>query len=237
VFCLRSGSRFKSEGAGQLHISPTMSWRLTPFVMSHNHVKIGQPPWLPQRIMGPGPIGRDVAARGQVVLRSSPQGSKSQGARQRREAAWRSPARSVLEPAHPETAGNTPQDLTSRPMTSKPNKESWDFDRNELTSARIRTRRSPMQTHETSPVSGASVVGMTYGACQGPSNMPAGVPGVSTALGREDQLRPKGRLRQQPAGDSTEESRSRAMKTKALQRLFRRKWAGPDKVDRGKGRE
>jgi hypothetical protein len=27
------------------------------------------------------------------------------------------------------------------------------------------------------------VVGMTYGACQGPSNLPAGVPGVSTALG------------------------------------------------------
>jgi hypothetical protein len=26
------------------------------------------------------------------------------------------------------------------------------------------------------------VVGMTYGACQGPGNMPAGVPGVSTAL-------------------------------------------------------
>jgi hypothetical protein len=47
----------------------------------------------------------------------------------------------------------------------------------------------------------------------------------------------KGRLRQQPAGDSTEESQSRAMKTKAPQRLFRRKWAGPDKNDRGKGRE
>jgi hypothetical protein len=27
------------------------------------------------------------------------------------------------------------------------------------------------------------VVGMTYGACQGPSYLPAGVPGVSTALG------------------------------------------------------
>jgi hypothetical protein len=31
---------------------------------------------------------------------------------------------------------------------------------------------------------------------------------------REDRLRPKGRLRQQPAGDSTEENWSRAMKTK-----------------------
>jgi hypothetical protein len=31
---------------------------------------------------------------------------------------------------------------------------------------------------------------------------------------REDRLRPKGRLRQQPAGDSTEENWSWAMKTK-----------------------
>jgi hypothetical protein len=57
------------------------------------------------------------------------------------------------------------------------------------------------------------------------------------ALGREDQLCPKGRLRQQPAGDSTKESQSRAMKIRILQLLFRRKWPGPDKVDRGKGRE
>jgi hypothetical protein len=78
---------------------------------------------------------------------------------------------------------------------------------------------------------------MTYGACQGPCCLPAGIPGISTALGREDRLCPKGRLRQQPAGDSTEESQSRAMKTRILQRLFRRKWPGPDKVDRGKGRE
>jgi hypothetical protein len=33
---------------------------------------------------------------------------------------------------------------------------------------------------------------------------------------REDRLRPKGRLRQQPAGNSTEEDWSRAMKTKLL---------------------
>jgi hypothetical protein len=72
----------------------------------------------------------------------------------------------------------------------------------------------------------AIVVGMTYGACQGPSNMPAGVLGVSTALAQEDRLHPKDRLRQQPAGDSTEESQSRAMKTKAPQRLFHQKRAG-----------
>jgi hypothetical protein len=34
------------------------------------------------------------------------------------------------------------------------------------------------------------------------------------ASAREDRLRPKGRLRQQPAGDSTEENWSQAMKTK-----------------------
>jgi hypothetical protein len=71
-----------------------------------------------------------------------------------------------------------------------------------------------MLAHETSPVSGASVMGMTYGAHHGPSNVPVGIPGVPTALAREDRLRPKGRLRQQPAGDSTEENWSRAMKTK-----------------------
>jgi hypothetical protein len=105
------------------------------------------------------------------------------------------------------------------------------------TRARKRTRQSPMQTHETSPVLGASVMGMTYGACQGPCYLPAGVLGISMALGREDRLCPKGRLRQQPADDSTEESRSRAMKTRILQRLFRQEWSGPDKVDRGKGQE
>jgi hypothetical protein len=81
------------------------------------------------------------------------------------------------------------------------------------------------------------VVGMTYGASQRPSYLPAGIPGVSTALEQVDRLRPKGRLREQPAGDSIEEIRSRAMKTRALQWLFCQKWTGPDKIDRGKGRE
>jgi hypothetical protein len=78
-------------------------------------------------------------------------------------------------------------------------------------------------------------MGMTNGASHGPSYMPAGVPGVSTASAREDRLFPKGRLCQQPAGDSTEESQSRTMKTKALQWLFCRKWAGLDKSDRDQG--
>jgi hypothetical protein len=46
--------------------------------------------------------------------------------------------------------------------------------------------------------------------------MPAGVPGVPAASAREDRHLPKGRLRQQPAGNSTEENWSRAMKTKLL---------------------
>jgi hypothetical protein len=43
----RNGPRFKSEGAGQLRISPTLGWQLTPYVKSHDRIKIGQPPWLP----------------------------------------------------------------------------------------------------------------------------------------------------------------------------------------------
>jgi hypothetical protein len=93
-----------------------------------------------------------------------------------------------------------------------------------------------MQAHETSPVSGASVMEMTSGVCQGQRYLPAGVLGISTALGKEDRLRPKGRLRQQPAGDSTEESWSRAKMTRPFQWLPRRKWPGPDKTDRGEGR-
>jgi hypothetical protein len=56
------------------------------------------------------------------------------------------------------------------------------------TSVRKGTRESPMQTHETSPVLGASVMGMTSGVCQGQRCPPAGVPGISTVLGKEDRL-------------------------------------------------
>jgi hypothetical protein len=79
-------------------------------------------------------------------------------------------------------AGGTPRDLSSRSATSRSDKESWDFDGSMLTLAQIKTRRSPMQTHETLPVSGSSVMGMTSGACQGPCYLPAGVPGISMAL-------------------------------------------------------
>jgi hypothetical protein len=59
-------------------------------------------------------------------------------------AAWRSPARSVSEPARPEIAGNTPQDLTSRPTASESNKESWDFDEDEQD---FGEKRNPLKPH------------------------------------------------------------------------------------------
>jgi hypothetical protein len=67
--------------------------------------------------------------------------------------------------------------------------------------------------------------------------MPAGIPGVSTMSSKKDRLRLKGRLHQQPAGDSTEESQSWAMKIRFLQRLCRRKQSSPDKIAMGKGWE
>jgi hypothetical protein len=52
MLCFRNGPRFKSEGAGQLRISPMMGWQLTPYVTSRDRIKIGQPPWLPRKIVG-----------------------------------------------------------------------------------------------------------------------------------------------------------------------------------------
>jgi hypothetical protein len=94
-------------------------------------------------------------------------------------------------------------------MTSEPGEESWDFEGSVLTPARKRTCRSPMLTHQTSPVLGASVAGMTSRVGQGQCCLPADIPGTSTMLSQEARLHPEGRLRQQPAGDSTEESQSR----------------------------
>jgi hypothetical protein len=91
-----------------------------------------------------------------------------------------------------------------------------------------------MLTHETSPVSGASVVGMTSGVCQGQRNLPAGIPGISTALRQEDRLRPKGRLRQQPAGDSAEESRSRAKKKDSSNGCFAESGLAPTRSTEAK---
>jgi hypothetical protein len=107
---------------------------------------------------------------------------KFRGAGRRLAVAEQPKAGSILEPARPETAGDTSRDLTSRSTTSEPDEEYWDFDGSALTLARNRTRRSPMLTHETSPVSGASVVGMTFRVGQGQSRLPADVPGISTVL-------------------------------------------------------
>jgi hypothetical protein len=109
----------------------------------------------------------------------------------------------VQEPARPEMAGDTPRGSASKTTTSEPGERFWDFNECELTLARNRTRRSPMLTHETSPVSGASVVGMTIRVGRGQSHLPADVPRISTALGQRGWLQPKGRLRQQPACDFT----------------------------------
>jgi hypothetical protein len=51
-------------------------------------------------------------------------------------ASWLATARrplagSNLQPAHLEMAGGVPRDLASKPTTSRPDKESWDFDGNE----------------------------------------------------------------------------------------------------------
>jgi hypothetical protein len=125
----------------------------------------------------------------------SPKWFKFQGTRHQLTVAEQPTVGTVLEPACPEMAGDTPRNLTSRSTTSEPDKESCDFDGNVLTSARNGTRRSPMLTHETSPVSGASVMGMTFRVCQGRRYLPAGIPGISMALSQEDWLHPKGQLR------------------------------------------
>jgi hypothetical protein len=128
--------------------------------------------------------GRYTATLGPVAAWvQTPKQFKFRGARRRPAAAEQPKAGPALEPARPEMAGDTPWSLTSRLMTSEPDEGSWDFDGRESTLARNRTHRSPMLTHETSPVSGASVVGMTIRVGQGQNPLPADVPGISTVLG------------------------------------------------------
>jgi hypothetical protein len=109
--------------------------------------------------------------------------TSSEGAACRLVTTRRPPAGLNLEPARLEAAGGVPRNLSSKPATSRPGKESWDFYGNEQDFGEEKNPPKPMLTHETSPVSGASVVGITYGACQDQSYLPAGVPGVSTMLG------------------------------------------------------
>jgi hypothetical protein len=70
------------------------------------------------------------------ALRRPQRGSKTQsgtcseGAARRLATAKWPPARWDLEPARLETVGGVPRDLASKPATSRPDKESWDFDGN-----------------------------------------------------------------------------------------------------------
>jgi hypothetical protein len=104
------------------------------------------------------------------------------------------PASSVLELARPQTTGDTPRDLTSRSMAFQSDERPWDFDECKLTSAKNRTRRSPMLPHDTSPVSGASVMGMNIWVGQGQSHLPADVRGITATSGQGGRLRPRSRL-------------------------------------------
>jgi hypothetical protein len=220
-----------------LHDSPTMSWQ-PPFPSCATTARgLGNrggchiESWSQSRL--------DVTARcvdtwhlGPSPKRASPEepGHCNQQ-RDDRQLGW---VRSRHVPRRPATSHEAkPQDRRSPRRTADPGTSI----ETSKTSARKGTCPSPMLAHETSPVSRASVMGMTSGVRQGRRCMPPGVPGVSTASSKKDRLQLTGRSRQRPAGDSTEESRSRATKIRFLQRLCRRKQPGPDKIARGKGRE
>jgi hypothetical protein len=146
---------------------------------------------------GDGTLRCDTQADGSAVLNFERHGFR--GAGRRLTAMEQLPAGSVLEPARPETAGDTPRDLTSRLIAFQPDEKPWYFDGCELTSARNRIHRSPMLSHETSPVLGASVMGMTIWVGQGQSHLPADITGITATSGQGGRLRPRSQLRQQPA--------------------------------------
>jgi hypothetical protein len=173
---------------------------------------------------------RVQATAGDGTLRCGTQASNSvgpdferlkfQGARRRLVATEQPRASSVLEPARPETVGRILRELTSGSTTFKPDERSWDFDGRKLTSARNRTRRSPMLSHGTSPVSGASVMGMTIWVGQGQNHLSADVPEIITTFGHGGRLQLKGRRRQQPAGIFTTGGPSRRRRRKPSNRRF-----------------
>jgi hypothetical protein len=71
-----------------------------------------------------------------------------------------------------------------------------------------------MLAHETSQFWGLVSWGWLIGCTKGRAICRLASQEFPRPQQREDRLRPKGRLRQQSAGDSTEENWSRAMKTK-----------------------
>jgi hypothetical protein len=81
--------------------------------------------------------------------RAEPAAAWEQDSRRRKFPGGSTPARGrqpgrILEPARLETAGRTPQDLTSRPTASKSDKESWDFDEDEQD---LSEKRNPPKPH------------------------------------------------------------------------------------------
>jgi hypothetical protein len=75
---------------------------------------------------------QDTAALRQPRRRDRPRsGTSSKEAASRLATAKQPLAGLNLEPARLETAGGVPHDLASKPATSRPDKESWDFDGNE----------------------------------------------------------------------------------------------------------
>jgi hypothetical protein len=154
----QNGPWFKTEGAGQLLISATTDRQLTPF----RHEPRTRKDWVTAVVAakdrGPGPIGCGAMTCGQVMPRSSPRGNKFLGrgllARGRRPCH----RRSRFVPRRPEKLREAqPRQLERPSRTEDPGTST----RTSKTSAKRRTHRSPMLAHETSPVSGASVVGMT----------------------------------------------------------------------------
>jgi hypothetical protein len=63
----------------------------------------------------------------------------------RQHAGSRPPAGSRLEPARPEMAGGTLQNITSRTRATKPDQKSWDFDDSEQD---FGEKRNPPKPHD-----------------------------------------------------------------------------------------
>jgi hypothetical protein len=188
VSYFKNGPRFKRRRADQLLASPTMSCQLlSPSCATtarglDNRCGCPIGSWSQSRLdvtmrrvdkwhLGLGPEGESPKEPGICSQRHN---NRQPGCMQSRHVP-RCPA--MLREAKPQDR-RSPSRTTNHGTSIETNK----------TSARKGTHRSPMQAHETSPVSGAGVVGMTSGVCQGQRSLPAGVPGISTASSRKHRL-------------------------------------------------
>jgi hypothetical protein len=84
------------------------------------------------------------------------------------------------------------------PTVLRPDTGPWNFDECECTSARKEPAEAPCNSHENSPVSGASVMEMTTWVGQRHDGLPASAPGISLTTGQRGWLSVKGRLHEQP---------------------------------------